>query len=68
MKHLLILREQIVPFRIDDAASLKDTSLDFGKIKHAASNLMQHRKRLLSLANNALLEFLLSVRCKTVAL
>lgn len=30
-KHLLILREQIIPFHIDSV--VKETSLDFSKIK-----------------------------------
>ena len=31
IKHLLILREQIVPFNVD--FSIKETALDFSKIK-----------------------------------
>jgi conserved oligomeric Golgi complex subunit 3 len=55
---LLILREQIAPFRVD--FTVKETSLDFSKVKTAAFELLQKRKQLFALgSNNALLEFLL---------
>lgn len=55
---MLILREQIAPFRVD--FTIKETSLDFSKVKTAAFGLLQKRKQLFAMSsNNALLEFLL---------
>lgn len=52
------MREQIAPFRVD--FTVKETTLDFSKVKTAAYGLLQNRKQLFVLgSNNALLEFLL---------
>lgn len=52
------MREQIAPFQVD--FTIKETTLDFSKMKTAAFGLIQKRNQLFSLnSNNALLEFLL---------
>lgn len=54
----MILREQIAPFRVD--FTVKETSLDFSKVKTAAFGLLQKRKQMFAMgSNNAILEFLL---------
>ena len=61
IKHLLILREQTAPFR-SPTVDVRDTTVDFSKIRDSARTLMADKSRWFALnSNNALLEFILQV-------
>ncbi|KAK2188450.1 hypothetical protein NP493_132g06036 [Ridgeia piscesae] len=58
IKHLLILREQIAPFQVNFV--IKETGVDFSKVRDAAKGLYAARSKLFALStNNAVLQFLL---------
>ena len=59
IKHLLILREQIVPF--NNEFSSVEVQLDFSKIKDAAFGLMNNKSKLFQMNyDNAFVDFLLT--------